>query len=113
VIGPITLSEGRTAAAAKYRELRATAKDNYRWNEGDMNALGYELLGMGRMKDAIEIFKLNVETYPQSSNAYDSLGEAYANDGQKDFAIANYKKSVELNPKSESGIEALKKLEAR
>jgi CubicO group peptidase (beta-lactamase class C family) len=113
VIGPIAVSAGGTAAAAKYRELRATAKDEYRWDEGDLNALGYELLGMGRTKDAIEILRVNVETYPQSANAYDSLGEAYLDDGQKDLAIANYKKSVELNPKSESGIEALKKLEGK
>ena len=113
VIGPVAFKEGGVAAAARFHELHEKAQDDYRWDEGGMNFLGYELMGIGRVKDAIEIFKLNVESYPKSANAYDSLGEAYMNDGQKELAIANYKKSVEINPKSESGIEALKKLESK
>ncbi len=64
------------------------------------------------MKDAIEIFKLNVEMFPQNANAYDSLGEAYLESGDKSLAIQNYKKSIELNPKNENAVEKLKKLEA-
>ena len=75
-----------------------------------MNRIGYALLGQKRVKDAIEVFKLNVEDYPQSSNTYDSLGEAYMIDGAKDLAITNYQRSIELNPKNTGGIEALKKL---
>ena len=62
------------------------------------------------MKEAIEIFKLNVEAYPKASNTYDSLAEAYMANGDKELAIQNYKKSLELNPKNENAIEALKKL---
>ncbi|NJM53970.1 MAG: hypothetical protein HC846_11640 [Blastocatellia bacterium] len=64
-----------------------------------MNTLGYQILGMNRTKDAIEIFKLNVEMFPKSGNPYDSLGEAYLEDNQKDLALGNYKKAVELDPK--------------
>lgn len=49
-------------------------------------------------------------TFPQSWNAHDSLGEAYAAAGQNDLAIKNYEKSVELNPKNTAGLQALKKL---
>src|SRR5438094_8522008 len=55
---------------------------------------------MRKVKEAIEIFKLNVEVYPQASNAYDSLGEAYMVHGDKELAIVNYKKSLELDPKN-------------
>jgi len=65
---------------------------------------------MKKVKEAIEIFKLNVEAYPQSSNVYDSLGEAYMVNGDKELAIKNYSKSVELNPKNTAAVEALKKL---
>jgi cytochrome c-type biogenesis protein CcmH/NrfG len=51
-----------------------------------------------------------VQEYPKFWNAYDSLGEAYLNAGKKDLAAQNYQKSVELNPKNQSGIDALKKL---
>jgi Flp pilus assembly protein TadD len=47
---------------------------------------------------AIAVFKANVEMYPQSSNVYNCLGEAYMANGEKELAIANYKKSLELNP---------------
>ena len=64
-----------------------------------------------KLPEAIAVFKLNVEFFPNSSNVYDSLGEAYRLKGDKALAITNYKKSVELNPKNKSGVEALKKLE--
>jgi tetratricopeptide (TPR) repeat protein len=61
---------------------------------------GYALLRSGKAQDAIDILKVNVHAYPESWNAYDSLGEAYAVAGQKDLAIQNYQKSLELNPKT-------------
>jgi Tfp pilus assembly protein PilF len=51
-----------------------------------------------------------VQDYPKFWNAYDSLGEAFLKAGQKELAIMNYQKSVELNPQNQTGIEALKKL---
>jgi cytochrome c-type biogenesis protein CcmH/NrfG len=65
------------------------------------------------MKGAIEILKLNVAEYPQGFNTYDSLGEAYLNDGQRDLAIKNYKKSLELDPHNTNAVEMLKKLGAQ
>ena len=73
--------------------------------------LGYQLLGKNRLEDAINIFKLNVEFFPGASNPYDSLGEAYMLNGNKELAIKNYKKSIELNPENTNGAEMLKILE--
>jgi tetratricopeptide (TPR) repeat protein len=47
-----------------------------------------------------------VEAYPQSANVYDSLGEAYLLRGDKEKAIENYQKSLDLDPKSENAKEA-------
>jgi cytochrome c-type biogenesis protein CcmH/NrfG len=58
------------------------------------------------------VFQLNVEAYPQSSNVYDSLGEGYMDDGDKPQAIANYQKSLQLNPKNRGAVEMLRKLNA-
>jgi cytochrome c-type biogenesis protein CcmH/NrfG len=65
------------------------------------------------VKDAIEVFKLNVEEHPESWNTYDSLGEAYMIDGNTELAIKNYERSVELNPQNKNGIEQLKKLKGK
>jgi len=100
------------SAIKQYRELKATQQDAYDFSEPQLNMLGYQLLQMKRVKDAIEIFKLNVEMFPQRFNTYDSLGEAYMENGDKNLAIQNYKKSLELNPKNTGAVEKLKKLEA-
>ncbi|HYV06274.1 MAG TPA: serine hydrolase [Blastocatellia bacterium] len=99
------------AAITQYRELKATQKDAYDFSEPQLNNLGYQLLQMKRVKDAIEIFKLNVEMFPQAFNTYDSLGDAYLENGDKQLAIQNYKKVLELNPKNPIAVEKLKKLE--
>ena len=67
---------GIDAAVAEYRSLKERGFGDLYTNEGDINRLGYQLLSRKRVSDAIEILKLNVETYPDSANVYDSLGEA-------------------------------------
>jgi carboxyl-terminal processing protease len=81
--------------------------------EAMLNRFGYELLRRKKVKAAIEIFKLNVDFYPEAWNTYDSLGEAYMTAGNKKLAIKNYKKSLELNPKNDNAREILKKLEKK
>jgi CubicO group peptidase (beta-lactamase class C family) len=81
-------------------------------SESSINSTGYQLLFAKKLPDSIQIFKLNVELHPQSWNVYDSLGEAYMNNGDKHLAIQNYKKSLDLNPNNTNGAEMLKKLEA-
>jgi uncharacterized membrane protein len=105
-------SSGIDQAAKQYHELKAAAPATYDFDEGELNALGYRLIGAHKLKDAIRILELNVEAYPQSSNVYDSLGEAYMDDGNKPRAIANYQKSLQLNPKNRGAIVMLQKLKA-
>lgn len=68
------------------------------------------MLRKKQISGAIQVFQLNVELHPNSPDAYDSLGEAYADKGDKDLAIRNYEKSVELDPKYNHAAEMLKKL---
>lgn len=99
------------AALARLKEVRAKEPARYDASEGEVNQLGYQLLGRGRAAEAVEIFKWNVEEHPGSWNVYDSLGEAYATQGNRELAVASYKKSLELNPKNDGAAAALKKLE--
>jgi tetratricopeptide (TPR) repeat protein len=77
-----------------------------------MNWVGYQLLGKKRFDEAIEILKLNAETFPDSSNVYDSLGEAYLKSGETQLSIKNYRKAVELNPQNANAVNAVKQLES-
>jgi CubicO group peptidase (beta-lactamase class C family) len=110
VIGPILVDKGSAAAVAEYRRLQLTSPTAYDFGERAFNSFGYALLQDGRLKAAIDIFKLNTETYSHSANCFDSLGEAYERDGQRELAIANYEKAVKLDPKAGSSQEALKRL---
>lgn len=85
-------------------------KDKLLFSENTMNVLGYSYLINNDLITAIKIFQLNAVEHPNSFNVYDSLGEAYLANGEKEKAIENYKKSVELNPDNENGIKILKTL---
>jgi len=101
----IYANKGTTAGNEAYKKLKNDP--TYGIKEGDMNRVGYQLLQTGKKKEAIEVFKINVETFPKSGNTYDSLGEAYLADGDKKLAIENYSKSVELDPTNENGKKVL------
>ena len=87
-------------------------KDKKQWPaENDLNDWAYRLLnGRGQTKEALEVFRLTARLYPESWNAYDSLGEALLKNGQQDEAIRMYRKSVELNPHNQGGKKALERL---
>jgi thiol-disulfide isomerase/thioredoxin len=79
-------------------------------NESELNACGYALMASGNVKEAVTVFRINANLFPQSANCYDSLGEAYVKAGLKDKAIQAYETASQLDPKNEGIIERLKKL---
>jgi len=82
-------------------------------SESELNSCGYVLMARGNLKEAISIFRANVNLYPESSNCFDSLGEAYAKAGLNDNAIICYERAVALDPKNENAIAQLAKLKER
>ena len=110
VLATTIAQKGIAPALQQYRELKRTRPDNYDFSEPVLDRLGYDLLRSQKLKEAIEIFKLNVEMFPQAFNVYDSLGEAYMETGDKELAIKNYEKSLELNPQNTNAVNMLKKL---
>lgn len=101
------------SAVKLYRAFKADSTNTYVNTERSINNLGYRLLEMKRLEHALEIFKLNVESYPQSANAYDSLAEAYMMNGNKELAVKNYERSLVLNPANSNAVEILRKLKAQ
>lgn len=98
-------------AVDRYKAIKKSDPSNRAVRESNLNQMGYELMGQNKLKEAIVVFRLNTELYPNSWNVYDSLGEAYAGSGDKELAIENYKKSLQLNPKNTGAVDALKKLQ--
>ena len=75
-----------------------------------MNAVGYYLLRKNKKNEAIQIFELNVEIYPDYANGWDSLAEACMINGDIKSAVTYYQKCLELNPGSQNAKNMLKEL---
>jgi cyclase len=106
-----TLAENSAEEAVEeYYRLKTNSGDKYDYSEDQLNMLGYQLLMRGRADDALRIFRLNMEVYPGSFNVYDSYAEALMTAGDTAQSIANYEKSLELNPENDNAAEMLKKL---
>jgi tetratricopeptide (TPR) repeat protein len=103
-------TKGVEAMVAEFHRRKGVADPDLFTGESDINAFGYSLLRRNEVNEAIAVFKLNVEAYPQSANAYDSLGEAFMVQGDKEKAIENYQKALTIDPTMESAKRALKRL---
>ncbi len=82
----------------------------YDLRETWFNHFGYNLMNEGRKEDALKIFKLNTELYPDRYNTFDSYGECLMESGDNENAIIAFKKSLELNPENEHAKEVLSKM---
>jgi len=101
---------GVEVAHHQYLEIKAARPEARIFFEAPMNVLGYEYLFAAKLDESVAIFKLNVMEYPDSWNAYDSLGEAYLKINEIEKAKVSYQKSIELNPENENGINVLKQI---
>lgn len=95
---------GDVAHDSRYRHLNV---------ESQINELGYELLGRGRVDEAVAIFELNTKQFPDSWNVYDSLGDAYEAQGDLQMALESFRKSLSLRPDSPTGLEGVERIEAK
>jgi CubicO group peptidase (beta-lactamase class C family) len=102
------LARGK-AAVDEYRARRAAGA---RISEDEMNSLGYALMRKNRLEEAIEVFRLNAEEHPASANVHDSLGEGYAAAGERELAVASYRRVLEIAPGHKNATAVLARLEA-
>jgi tetratricopeptide (TPR) repeat protein len=117
---PMTLEEelsaqyrtkGVQAALEDYADLKVRfyGRGSYDFGERSLNAFGYQVMEKDPVA-AIEIFKLNVEAFPESSNTWDSLGESYMKAGDLKKAEESYEKSLKLDPKNDNAQRMLTKI---
>jgi CubicO group peptidase (beta-lactamase class C family) len=103
---------GLDAALARYAALKANQPDLYELGEGELNGFGYFLVGEKHVDEALRVFRMNVEAFPKSANAQDSLGEAYELAGDKAGAAAAYEQAIKLDPGFKHAADALAKLKS-
>lgn len=101
--------KGFEQASAIYQVLQKR-EPGFALSDGELNAWGYKLLGDGEVRSSIAILRLNAELHADSWNAFDSLGEAYAKDGNTALATEAYRKSLSLNPGNRNAVDRLSRL---
>jgi CubicO group peptidase (beta-lactamase class C family) len=110
---PIILRQGADSAVRRYHDLKRQAPERYDFSEAEVNLLGYHLLQHGRAAAAVQILALNAAEYPESGNAYDSLGEAWLAVGDTARAVENYQRSLKLDPSNQNAVQLLQRLGVR
>jgi hypothetical protein len=102
-------TEGIDATLAAYRELRERfyGRGSFDFGENVLNMFGYGLLEEGKTADAVAIFELNAEHFPDSGNVWDSLGEGYLAAGDSVRSAEAYEKSLALDPENENARQKL------
>jgi pimeloyl-ACP methyl ester carboxylesterase len=99
---------GVAKARVIYDETRKKDKSILLFPESELNLFGYQILQAGRAKDAIVIFQMNVDEYPASANTYDSLSDAYLEDGNTTEALRFAEKALQALAKDKTTPEDFK-----
>ena len=109
-LNEVLVKGGVDSVAAYVHRLSREDPDLLLFSEEQMNSLGYRYLRGGKVKDAITLFTLNVERFPESFNVYDSLGEALMADHRYGPAVENYERSLSINPGNDNARQKLQEL---
>jgi tetratricopeptide (TPR) repeat protein len=105
------IDEGAEQAAIQ-AVLTNEESPGYFFSEDEINAYGYIFMQQEKFEQAIKMFRINVDLYPESWNVYDSLGEALLAAGKTGDAVTMYEKSIALNPDNTHGKEVLEEIQS-
>ena len=86
------------AVLALYDAFRATPEGAAADTAYDMNWLGYELLKVDAYPAAIAVLGRMTEEHPQSPEVWDSLGDAYLQQGDRTRALSAFEHALALDP---------------
>ena len=104
------ISEGNVEnGIQEFRKMKAANEKEIAFHT--LDTVAHMLLKENRVNEAIQVFQENAESYPDDSNVYDALAEAYSVQGDRVNAIKHYRKSLELDPYNANAMEVLRHLE--
>jgi glyoxylase-like metal-dependent hydrolase (beta-lactamase superfamily II) len=112
VLEEVLADAGLVGGRELLRRIESAPPEAYYVDEGELNSLGYRLLGQKRIEEALLVFEANVSAFPESANVHDSLGEAHLAAANTDQAILSYRRALELDPDNDNARQALERLEA-
>jgi C-terminal processing protease CtpA/Prc len=96
---------------ALYHKLKEENLELYDFgNETELTLYGYSFLWENNLIDAIAIFELVISEFPNSANAYDSMGEAYLQAKDSIKSLQYYEKSLLMNPDNFYAEDVIRKI---
>jgi len=110
-LGKAVMQKGSESARELFFDLKNNEFESYDFSRKWITNLGYNIMIRFKFDEAIEIFKLNTEVYPESAITWNSLGDGYYFKGDKENAINSYKKALEIDPNYKNALNRLKQLE--
>jgi tetratricopeptide (TPR) repeat protein len=110
VLNEALTAGGVELAVKRFREFKMDALNKYADTEEPLLIAGQRLLDEKKPEQALTLFKLNAEDSPHSFRAYYALGEAYFQAGNKEEAVKNLERALQLNPKNYDVAERLRQL---
>jgi tetratricopeptide (TPR) repeat protein len=105
-------SQGLKAAVRQYEQLKSTEPAAWDFDERELSLMGRRLVRERRFEEGLRFLHLNAEAYPRSTRVYERLGNAYLEEGDTALAIANYRKSLQMDPENRGPARMLAKLDA-
>jgi len=93
---------GGQGAVDKFNELKESSSDigAYDFREGETNTVAENLAEEGKYEDALVVYTMNIERFPESASIWFGMGSAHENLGHVPAAIEAYEKAVALDPRS-------------
>jgi hypothetical protein len=115
VVSEAAASSGAPAGVAKYKELRDKyyGGQSYDFSEGGLIAIARRAQAAGKPDDAIAYLQANLEYFPKSSRTYQAMSQARNAKGDKDGAMNDLEKAVELDPNNQQALGQLKQLKGQ
>lgn len=109
-VSKVLAANGVASAIGVYRALRAAQPDAYNFKAGQLDVLARSLLAQGRQRDALELFKLNAETFPASSGVVQGVADGYAQVDDREHALSTYERALQLDSTNTDAREMIRRL---
>jgi hypothetical protein len=115
VVTEAAAASGAPAGVAKYKELREKyfGGQSYDFTEAGLIAVARRAQAAGKLDDALAYLQANLEYFPKSSRTYQAMAQAHNAKGDKDGAIKDLEKAVELDPNNQQAQGQLKQLKGQ
>ena len=110
-VSKVLTAQGVQTAVALYRSLRAAQPATFNFSAGQLDVLARSLVAHGRSRDALELFRLNAETFPTSAGVVQGLADGYAQLDDRDHALTTYRQALQLDSTNTTAIEMIRHLE--